>query len=225
MDKKNSLECGFSILVIATFIVLAEFASDILVPSTIEDGLLENLSALFFAAASVFFFIAAKKISSLYGGGWKTIAMTVAWALLMFVFFGEEISWGQRIFDFSTPEKLSEINLQNEFNIHNIDIVDTAFGGKYRYLTLMMLFFSIVFPAMKYFPLGRKALNFTSFPAATHGIALLVLAAYIYGKYYHVSVPSNAASEVREFLFSLGLVWFSMICAFSPQRVYVKNTD
>ena len=46
--------------------------------------------------------------------------MVLAWALLMFVFMGEEISWGQRILGFGTPEVLMEINHQQEFNLHNI---------------------------------------------------------------------------------------------------------
>jgi len=43
-----------------------------------------------------------------------------------FVGFGEEISWGQRIFGFQTPELLHELNAQQEFNIHNLWI----FHGK-----------------------------------------------------------------------------------------------
>lgn len=34
---------------------------------------------------------------------------------------GEEISWGQRIIGFDTPESLVEINTQDEFNVHNIE--------------------------------------------------------------------------------------------------------
>ena len=33
---------------------------------------------------------------------------------------GEEISWGQRIFDYPTPDILREINSQNEMTLHNI---------------------------------------------------------------------------------------------------------
>jgi hypothetical protein len=33
---------------------------------------------------------------------------------------GEEISWGQRILHFQTPEELRKINRQEEANIHNI---------------------------------------------------------------------------------------------------------
>ena len=38
----------------------------------------------------------------------------------------EEISWGQRIFGFQTPEGIRDINAQREFNIHNLRI----FHGK-----------------------------------------------------------------------------------------------
>jgi hypothetical protein len=38
----------------------------------------------------------------------------------MFVSFGEEISWGQRIFGWGTPEFLGELNAQNETNLHNL---------------------------------------------------------------------------------------------------------
>lgn len=34
---------------------------------------------------------------------------------------GEEISWGQRLLGFETPEALADINTQNEFNVHNIE--------------------------------------------------------------------------------------------------------
>jgi hypothetical protein len=34
---------------------------------------------------------------------------------------GEEISWGQRLIGFETPEVLLEVNDQDEFNLHNIE--------------------------------------------------------------------------------------------------------
>ena len=41
---------------------------------------------------------------------------------------GEEISWGQRIFDFETLENLMNLNQQNEFNIHNTAIEQFILG-------------------------------------------------------------------------------------------------
>lgn len=74
-------------------------------------------------------------------------------AILFFVGAGEEISWGQRIFSFSTPESLDIINVQHEFNIHNIDIFNgydinnNRKTGISNYLTINSIFklFSLCF--------------------------------------------------------------------------------
>ncbi|MEE2526544.1 hypothetical protein V0U79_09210 [Hyphobacterium sp. HN65] len=41
-------------------------------------------------------------------------------ALACFFIAGEELSWGQWIFHWSTPDSLAEVNLQNETNLHNL---------------------------------------------------------------------------------------------------------
>ena len=44
---------------------------------------------------------------------------------VIFLFIGmEEISWGQRILNTQTPDKLSAVNVQNETNFHNIGILN-----------------------------------------------------------------------------------------------------
>lgn len=50
-------------------------------------------------------------------------------AIGLFFMAGEEISWGQRLFNLETPEKIAERNLQGELTIHNID---SMFGLVYR---------------------------------------------------------------------------------------------
>ncbi|GJL97445.1 MAG: hypothetical protein DHS20C06_12620 [Hyphobacterium sp.] len=57
-----------------------------------------------------------------------------------FVIAGEEMSWGQWIFHWTTPEALAAVNLQNETNLHNLvdpriyDVVYAAVG----WATLML---------------------------------------------------------------------------------------
>ena len=41
-------------------------------------------------------------------------------ALALFAISGEEISWGQRVFNFGTPADLAGVNAQGEFNVHDI---------------------------------------------------------------------------------------------------------
>lgn len=80
-----------------------------------EDGLLESLSAIFyFSAAGIFVFGFKNKPAPLR-------FWCLFFAVLMFMVGGEEISWGQRIFGIATPASLDSVNVQNEFNIHNIN--------------------------------------------------------------------------------------------------------
>lgn len=80
-----------------------------------EDGPLESLSAVFYFCAALIFAVGFKNKPA------PLRFWCLFFAVLMFLVGGEEISWGQRIFGIETPESLSAVNLQDEFNIHNID--------------------------------------------------------------------------------------------------------
>lgn len=95
-----------------------------------EDGPIENIGAgLFFLASCLFF--AAYLNSSGFGNRFGRITTVrnlfyLLLALLFLVCAGEEISWGQRIFDWETPQILEEMNAQGETNLHNIQIFHYA---------------------------------------------------------------------------------------------------
>jgi hypothetical protein len=87
-----------------------------------EDNLAEYLSALFLLLSS---FLFLKSLISLIlqkknSNKWIMILLSFT-AIILFLAAGEEISWGQRIFDIPTPEYLLKINDQNELNFHNIN--------------------------------------------------------------------------------------------------------
>ena len=42
-------------------------------------------------------------------------------SVLFFIGMAEEISWGQKLWHFSTPAKIAKLNVQREFNIHNLE--------------------------------------------------------------------------------------------------------
>ncbi|HMQ33877.1 MAG TPA: hypothetical protein PKD53_24300 [Chloroflexaceae bacterium] len=90
-----------------------------------EDGIAENLQVIFALAAGVF---AALCVRPLWQQGQRLIAVLyVVFALGMVFLAGEEISWGQRIFGWETPEHMLETNRQGELNIHNLNSVEWAF--------------------------------------------------------------------------------------------------
>jgi hypothetical protein len=79
-----------------------------------ETGPFEWLTAVFFLLAAFGFVVAALRGTA--GSLWL-------WGLAAgcFLVGGEELSWGQRIFHYGTPEVLNENNVQGEANLHNID--------------------------------------------------------------------------------------------------------
>ena len=80
-------------------------------------GALE-LSQFIFAAAG--FGIAVKLLLRPYVKGWPLLKVAVAlFAVACFYIAGEEHSWGQHFFHWQTPEYWSEINRQQETNLHN----------------------------------------------------------------------------------------------------------
>jgi len=233
MNTQKSIAPGywFSLSVLLFFIIWAEVDPKSLRHYGNEDYVIENLSAFFFLVASFAFFIVAKSSSYLRARStpWAYF-MIISWALLMFIFFGEEISWGQRILGFSTPETLSEINKQDEFNIHNIDVVDIAFGGKYRYLSVMMLLTGIAFPLAAQTSSGKWLFQKICFPVCPLQFGLLFLGSYLFGKYYAVWNPLSQlgglifiAEEVREFLFSLGMLCFAVYGAYRPDTLFLAE--
>jgi hypothetical protein len=111
-------------LLFASTFSIALLPEHTLVALTAEDGLVESYGALAFFIAAVFFWVAWSR-SEGFGNrlGRIHFRKNAAYLLLAVLFFfaaGEEISWGQRLFGWATPESLAEINRQGETNIHNL---------------------------------------------------------------------------------------------------------
>ncbi len=84
-----------------------------------EDHGVENLTALaFFLAGGLLCATAWRERSAA-----RRVLCALGGMILVFV-AGEEISWGQRIFRFATPDFLLGLNRQREFTLHNIEGVD-----------------------------------------------------------------------------------------------------
>ena len=83
-----------------------------------EDGVLENITAivLLFGAILAFFRIRNFDKNNKWRIGFYSFLL-----LGLFFAFGEEISWGQRIFNTQTPDFFEENNLQKETNLHNLE--------------------------------------------------------------------------------------------------------
>lgn len=108
---------------LAAYSTLLFFDKETLMLLGKEDGLFETFGAICFFVASIFFFISFLKSKAGNNFIFLKTKKNIILLLFAFAFFfaaGEEISWGQRIFDFKTPQTFEKINIQDEFNIHNI---------------------------------------------------------------------------------------------------------
>ena len=85
-----------------------------------EDGVVEVLTAACLFLASLLLFATAKMEKARLGR-----RIYLLGGLAMAFACGEELSWGQHILGFATPDFLIGLNRKQEFNFHNIEIVGT----------------------------------------------------------------------------------------------------
>ncbi|QIQ86872.1 MAG: hypothetical protein G9473_09380 [Erythrobacter sp.] len=157
---------GLTILAIAdarTFTVLFE-----------EDGPFEYGSALlYFGAAGACLALAGR------ARGRARLRLWLAGLAALFVFVGgEEISWGQRLLGFGTPDDLAAVNVQGEFTLHNV-YSNSLFVYPGLAVTAALLF---VLPlAHRHAPALRRLLDALEFPVApVRSAALYAFAAGCY---------------------------------------------
>ena len=159
-----------------------------------EDGVLENITALILLFGS---FLAMSRIR-------KFDRKKHPWRIVLYVFlslgllfaFGEEISWGQRIFNTETPEFFSENNLQKETNIHNLEFNGIKFNRVFS--IVMTIGFSIYF--LLFLPLYQRQLWISQIldrfgvpvPRIHHSILIILSTLVI------VSIPDSKIWEIWE---------------------------
>ena len=98
---------------------------------TREDYWVENLTAVWFLLAGFLLFGTAGMERSFFRR-----CVYILGGMAMVFAAGEEISWGQRIFGFATPDFLMHLNESKELNVHNIS--NDMFGIIYLSGTLLL---------------------------------------------------------------------------------------
>jgi hypothetical protein len=166
---------GLFLLLCASLTGIALVAPDRFVRLFREDGAFETATALcYFVSAFACIVLAVRA----RGHGWLRTWLA-SLALLFIVVGGEEISWGQRLFGFGTPDGLAAINVQEEFTLHNIYSI-SLFTYPALATTAMLL---LVAPLLRANSAeARRFLDAFEFPVAPRLSAILygaMLAAYL----------------------------------------------
>lgn len=100
------------------------------------------LGAIFFLLTILHIVLYRKKIKD---KNYIILILFVLLILSLFI-FGEEISWGQRIYDFKVPNFFVQYNIQEETNLHNFfnpffPLLYPAFGISITIISLALWFF------------------------------------------------------------------------------------
>ena len=111
--------------------------------------------------------------------------------VLLIFFFLEESSYGQWFFFFETPEWLKTINVQKEFNFHNIRLWDDF--DLESLLVLAVLIFAVISPIM-YKSERIKELFIFSWPYSIE-VGLLFVLTLLFGS----ELPGSPSEEVFEY--------------------------
>ncbi len=184
-----------------------------------EGGIIESATAIFFSLCCVGSVITAlafkKKKASAYA------FMHGLLALCFFLFVGEEISWGQRLFQVETLDFFEKHNVQGENNLHNL------FGYMADHVFILAVFvYGFVMPVLQRYSLFvRKLFSIMGLPIPSAGLAigfLLVSLLHDWSVYRVVTpVPGLKIPELREFLCSIA---FGLLVYESWSAVRTRGT-
>jgi len=210
-------------LVISFWLILGVHYPDLYNLSTNESVFAELFTAIFYLAAGLL--LAWSYIDAQQPFLKKLFPLLLAF---FFIFIaGEEESWGMWIFGFSAPAEISSVNLQNETNIHNLDIFSGLFNP-HRILNLFVFGFCLVAPILFNTHLRfRRLLQWLSIPVVPLPLAIWFAGAIGYErmapKFMNSQYIENwRHAEVTEFLFSIGFLVFVVLHIYKKKQSILK---
>jgi len=167
---------------------------------TVEDGFVENGSAIFLLGSSILLLYRFFKLFKHKDLLWKFGIL--AMSLVFFFGAGEEISWGQRIFNVESSQYFIENNAQGETNLHNLVVEDTKINKLIfsQLLTVVLVIYLIITPFLyRKFDWVKKLANKFAVPIVQwhHTIAFLS------GTILLLFISSNRKWEIYELAFSV----------------------
>lgn len=183
-----------------------------------EDGTIEYTTALLLFCISILCLYRLFSFWKIKSGTWK---LGVALFALLFLFgAGEEISWGQRIFNIESSEFFLKNNAQGETNLHNLVV-----GGKKinkiifsQLLMLIMVIYLLITPVLyrkKQWVKNLATMFAVPIVKWHHTIAFII------GTILVAINPSSRKWEVYELAF--GVIFFLIFLNPLNEHIYKKN--
>ena len=185
-----------------------------------EDGIFEYSTFILLLICCLLSVNLAFKLS----GQYRRVLMCSFLALVFFVMAGEEISWGQRILNFNTPEIIQTVNVQGETNLHNL------LGYFSDHLFMIIIFtWGCILPFLAYSNLFcRKLFSWIGIPIASPGLAIGFLLVSMFQRWilygFLAEPPNFRVEELRE-LFSVIALTLLMYESLQMSRNNITNSS
>lgn len=190
-----------------------------------EDGVFENLTALYLFLTSMVFVVAFFRFRH---APWLLRLSYAGLAIIFFVGAGEEISWGERIFGWNEQNFIREKNVQGELTLHNLEYFqgeDSILPVSIAQLFILFTFVvAVLIPAACAIWPGLRSFVAPRFPVLPLYPGLLVVLTYavqklmlrilpaVPGLYKHPSMPiPQGVHEIREHGYTLALLLSTLI--------------
>jgi hypothetical protein len=155
MSRRTVLAFSVLAVYLLVSVSLLRLPAAVVDPLIDEDGLIEWFGALCLLLGSCLIALSVRELRRT-GASWVKQTSYVVVGLILFVAFGEEISWGQRIFDIATPEALLRVNSQGETNFHNLYGNENGQNFSNRAFQLFWASLGILLPVLALWkPAGR----------------------------------------------------------------------
>lgn len=185
---------GFALLNAFAGIILSFTHEELYTLFVTEDGYAEYLTAFFLLGLAVISLNKGLRLSA------NKVRYSYFFIAFLFFFgFGEEISWGQRLIGYGTPEPLEEVNAQDEFNLHNLKInglnINRIIFGTILYTGVLFYFLVVphLYKRKKSFQNLVKNLHLPV-PHWTDGVLYFLLFAVLH-------IPNYRSWEIQELTF------------------------
>ena len=167
------------------YVVLA-MGNRIIAASVPEDHFFEIIGAFSLFVTSLLFLYGFRIARKSLDKTWISLIKQLIYLGLAFLFFfgaGEEISWGQRIFGFETPKSLTQVNKQDELNLHNLSVLENSkFFTADRMFDAFWFSFAVLTPAVAMFLPAFRRFATKFIPIIYWGIGLLFLYNFLWAK-------------------------------------------
>ncbi len=216
-----------SLVLVAAFLAFAMVLSRVNPTAYLEEFSAEDHFIEWFTSLVLFGAFAVslhRLVTAAHLFSWRGKAVLAFVALLALFGAGEEISWGQRIFDIETPAALKARNAQEELNLHNLTfeiggevykVNKVVFG---RGLTLALLFYLLVMtPLHRRNPRARALIDSWAIPMpALHQVVAYILVVAV----VESLVQTSRRGEMTEFA---GAIVFMLNVVFPANRAIYRT--